>query len=173
MPPRCCRRGLWFPAPPTGVTRRPQCASFLTVLVDWVQGRQRVLLVGGSGSNSVEEEPTAPSPPPLSVRARTRLLLGQVQAQRLQARTQFGPGCGFSAGKYRLSASRPGPSSGQDAASPRASTGSAPPGPDPLYGRGLVGRGGHGGCVCSNSGSRVGSAHCLHGRMRGRRRSGA
>ena len=55
----------------------------------WGQGKQRVLLAGGSDSNSVEEEPMAPSPPPLTVRAGTRLLLGPVQAQRLQARSRF------------------------------------------------------------------------------------
>ena len=55
----------------------------------WGQGRQRVLLVGGSDSSSMEEEPTAQSPLPLSVRAGTRLLLGSMQAQRLQARSRF------------------------------------------------------------------------------------
>ena len=55
----------------------------------WGHGRQRVLLVGDGDSSSVQEEQAAQTPPPLSVRAGTRLLLGSVQAQRRLAWTRF------------------------------------------------------------------------------------
>ena len=83
--------GSLVPGPPGGRASEAAVRIILDRL-GWGQGRQRVLLVGGSDSNSVpvvEEEPTAPSPPPLSVRAGTRLLLRPVQAQRLQARSRF------------------------------------------------------------------------------------
>ena len=56
----------------------------------WGHGRRRVLLVGDSDSSSLEEEQAAPTPPSLSVRAGTRLLLGPVQAHRRRlARIRF------------------------------------------------------------------------------------
>ena len=45
----------------------------------WGHARQRVLLIGDSNGSSAEEEQAAPSLPPLSVRAGTRLFLGPVQ----------------------------------------------------------------------------------------------
>ena len=88
MPSRLFPPGNLVPSPPDWRDSEAAVCIILSRL-GWGKGRQRVLLAGGSDSNSGEEDPSALALPALSVRAGTRLLLEPVQAQRRLARTRF------------------------------------------------------------------------------------